>query len=463
MLSFSNAVGNLFPRLGKLGVMPSVIRTSQLSMLTAMTDPVNGVVAQYDSEADLQAVMGGAYLSILNGLEGAGSTAQNLASQTINRMIFRDSPQLGQTLQSANINASILEVIRQMGLANASVLAMTVIATPAAFVGLGNGVINGSTIRPFDGRTMENAYAESLLFTCSNDSYNGGATAGNEPFQVTGVGNQGDVFAFNWPLGSNCTFSVSAIDGDVNNGSGNLLTNSGFGSWASNTPSNFTITAGAANIFRETTLVYGTSGSSMQVVGDGAATNAQFIQTFGSAGGTTATLSPQSQYSFNLFSRRDGVVPGAGTLTVDLIDGGSNVIQDAGGVYNTFTIPLTGLTTNYLSYKGVFRTPVIMPSSYALRWTFNNLTNARSVYLDKMSLGRMTQAYVSGPFGAVHAGSVPFLKGDYGNLVISNSRGAAGTLNTWQTLWARFFPSMISNEYLLPSAAIPTVSDSLIG
>lgn len=465
-ISFSSAVGNLFNRLGKLGNLIKQVRSYQSSQEANMINTLNGVVAQFNGESDLQALMGNSYLGILRGPESASTTAQNIARATINRVVFRDNPRSGQDLQSQNILGSLTEVIRQMKLAGSTVRAMTITATPTSFSGTGNGIVNSSVIRPLDGLTLENAFAETLLLTCSSDSYSGSSTAGNEPIFINGTGAQSDVYAFNWPQGSGSQTTLNAIDGNVNNGSGNLLTNSGFANFTLDVPNNFTLVVGAGNtnLFEETSIVYD-GAKALRIAGDGPGTLTEFKQKFGdSTAGTSDTLDPQTQYSFNLFARRDGTAAAAGILTVDLIDGNGTVIQDAAGVANTFNIDLTALTTQYASFTGVFRTPVILPASQFLRFRLSTaLTNGRSVYLDKCSLGIMRQLYTSGPFLAVHAGSTPFLIGDFATVVITNSRGSGGTLDTFQTLFARIFSEMLSNELLLPSSSSPSVDDALIG
>lgn len=466
MLSFASAPGNLFNRWGKLGALIKNAQTYQTSQLASLTNLTTGATAQYAGEADIQAVIGAAYIGLLAGPEQSGTLSQSVAALTANRMVFRDNPQISQTLQSLNTITSLNEIIRQMKAVGASVLAMTITAAPTGFIGVGNGVLNFSTRRPLDGLVLENAFAENLLITCTSDSYSGSATAGNEGLSVTGTGKQADLFAFNWPLGSNARRSIRAIDGNTDNGNGNLLTGSGFNSWTGGLPSGWLCPIGSSLISQENSLVYD-GASALKVTGDGS-TLVQLTQEFNlsGAGGTVATLSPQTQYSFNIFARRDGVAAGAGQWVVDLIDGGGNVILDAVGNPNTTTIDLTALTTNYASFLASFRTPVIMPSRQLLRMRMpaaNALTTGRSVYFDKASFGGMLQIYTGGPFGACHAGSIPFAIGDYANCLISNSRGAGGTLATFQTLLYQMFPQVASNELLFPSSATPTISDSLIG
>lgn len=474
-LSFSNSTGNLFNRLGKVGLAIKQYASYQTSQKPNLIDTTNGIVAQLNAESDIQAIIGDSYIGLLNsGAGGLSGVMQQLASAIVNRMVFRDNPLFNQNLQQSNTLASLLEVIRQMKAAGASVLAMTVAGTPTVvtgqpgpyFTGTGNGVINVSLKRPFDGLALENAFAERLLFTVTGDSYSGSATAANEPLTVNGVGSEGDLFAFDWPLGSNCLIGVSATDAASDNSNGNFLTNSAFDSFTSNVPDNWTLVlgTGGSNVFEEDTLVYDSPpNKALRLLGDGT-TNFSLKQQFNVSTGTLGQLSPQTAYSFCIFARRDGVTAANGTLTVDLVDQNNVVIEDAAGINNTFNIDLTGLTVNYAPYTGAFRTPSIMPTSQYLRMrlTGTGLTNNRSVYFDFGSLTQMSQTYTAGPFVAVHAGSIPFQVSDWASAIISSSRNA--NLNSFQVLLSRLFPDAAYGQGLLyPSSSTPTISDTLIG
>lgn len=465
-IPMSGSPGDLYNRLGKIGLLVKQMKSYQTTQLTNMTDTTNGVVAQFNAESDIQADMGSNYITLLNSPAAAlGSFCQQMSAEALNRMVFRDQPRLNQNLQQTNLLASLVEVIRQMEEQGATVLAMTVTGTPGSFVGHGNGIVNVSVRRAADGKVQENSFAEDLQFTCDADSFSGTATEGNESFTVSGSGSQGEVFAFDWPLGSNATVGVSAIDGNSDNSAGNLLTNSGYEAWTNNVPDNWELTVGVGgtNVFRNSSIVYD-GDFAMQIVGDGSSTLTALLQEFDNGtDGTDGALAPQSQYSVNTFARRDGIAAAAGVWEIALVNESGVIVQDDNGTNNSFTIDLTTLTTSYASFTGVFRTPSIMPSQIFLRQRLTTaLTNGRSVYFDKMSLGEMTLMYTGGPSVAVHAGSVPFLIGDYEFTVITNSRGAAGTLSTFQTLFNQFF-DMLSLDLLLPSSSTPTISDALIG
>lgn len=467
-LSFASSPGNLFNRWGKLGLLVKQAKAYQASQLTNFTDVTSGAVAQYNSESDIQALIGAAYIGQLDTPGGVvGPLAADVAQQTLNRMIFRDNPQLGQTLTSGDTVINLRELIRQMGVQGASVLAMVITATPGSFVGTGAGALVASTRRAIDGKVQELTYTENVKLTCVADSYTGGVQAGNESFVVTGTGAQNNIWAFNWPLGSNCSTSLSAIDGDTDDGAGNLLTNSGFSSWTGNTPDNYTIDVGTAGVqvFEETGIVYGDTGSALKITGDGS-TLVTISQQFDISTGTTGTLDGQTQYAFNVWCRRDGTAPAAGQMIIEVVDENLDPLMDASGNAASMTIDLTALTTVYTPYGFSFQTPENMPSTYYWRFRTpagNALTNGRSVYFDLAALGNTTQCYLSGPALALFSGQVPFTIGDYVTCQFSNARGSGGTLSTFQTFVAQCFPEMYSNELLLLSSSVPTISDSLIG
>ncbi|MDE2098094.1 MAG: hypothetical protein KGL39_12645 [Patescibacteria group bacterium] len=504
-IDFTQALGSLFPRLGKLGVLIKNVNSHQATQLTALTDDTpSGIINQFGGEPDIQALIGSSYIGLLAAPEAVCGLAQQVAEQTVNRIVYRDNPRLSQTLQSLQTLVALQELIRQMKVNGSTVQVMTIttpktfnnqspIPGPYTFTGnlntptnvsaIGNGVMMLSHKRPFDGLILENILGEVIQFTCTSDSYTSGATAGNESFSVTGTGSEGDVFAFDWPLGSNAQVSVQAIDGGISAGSGNLLTNSGFDSfttgssgqpngpplnWALNVVGTYT-----TNYQQDTTTVFDRT-SDLQFTGDGS-TLVSFQQQFNSTAGTISALQPLTQYSVVLWLRNNGTTPANGVLTLELISTDNTGtflgnISDANNVTNKFTIDLTKLTTTYTSYGGVFRTPDIFPAGNpTFRFRLSTaLSTGTSVFMDKLSMGPMTQLYTSGPFISVHSGknSTPFAQGDYGYIKIVNWRlgpeGTQGSLSTWQTLFSQLFPDMTSSELLLPSSASPTIKDSWI-
>lgn len=481
-IPFYGSPGDCFNRIGKAGAVLVNAYNNQQTQLTALTNTTTGVVAQYDAESDLQAQVGASYIGILNSIGAAtGPTMAGLIQTTLNRMVFRDLSQLNQNLTSVNLQASLKEIVRQMNQQGVTIQSSTVTATVtqfAAYASVGNGVLVVSTRRE-DGLTQENSYAEVLTATCTQDSYLGGATEGNEGFTITGEGNQPNIFAFDWPLGSNSSVTYSAIDGNSDNSAGNILTNSGFNDWTGSLPTatldNWTLALGTygTTIIENQSIVFD-GDASVELIGDGA-TLVSFYQDFDSSSGTAGTLSPLSQYAVNLWLRRDGTPAAAGVLQVELVDQNNNAVTDASGNANTFTVNLTALTTSFVAYSGTFRTPQVEPTAgYRIRLRLTTaITTGRSVYLDKLGLGLTTAQYLSGPATAVFAGSTPFVqangddpgpptRGDIASAVITNTLGGASTpFGNMQTLIAAATGSAQMN-LLLPSSAVPSVPNSVI-
>lgn len=469
MIGFGNAVGNLFDRIGKIGSIVKAIRICQVSNTTNLIDPTTGLVTQFASEPDIQSVVGSNYISILNSFGSPGALLQSLAIQCVNRVVYRDNPQQGQTLTSANTLGSLQEIIKQMNQAGVTVLAIPVTVSSNIFIGInnnvGNGIVNSSIVRPIDIRQQENSFSETVTLICQGDSYTGTATQGNEPFAVYGQGSQSNVFSYQWPMGSGSFSSVSAIDGNSSNTNGNILTNSGFETFTLNIPNNFIfdIGIGGTNVFEEDTLVFDPlgQGKALRLLGDGL-TLINFRQLFNSSDGTLGTLSTSSNYSFCMWLRYSGSVPSTGTLEIALIDGLGNYVKDNLGNNQFFTVDLTGLSEQYSPYKGTFNTPAIIPSTYQIRYRLTTaISSGTSIYIDKTGLGSFTQLYLSGPYFAIHSGAVPFQIGDETICSVVNSRGIGGTLDTFQTLWQRlFYNTVMGNELLLPSSNVPFLVDS---
>lgn len=463
-INFSNSPGNLFNVLGKLGAIIKNVKNYQNTQNTSISSSSTGALTQLLSAPDIQAVLGNNYLSGLSAPESICPVVAGVAEQYLNRIVFNDNPRLGQTLTKLDTIDSIIEVIRQMKVEGATVLQMTIGSSVTGFTGIGiDSAINVSTNRPLDGRSLENSFVETLTFVCVTDSYTGGANPGNEGFVCLGAGSQSDYFAFNWPLGSGASVNFNSINGDANASQGNILTNSNFntGVVTANVPDSFTLNVGTAgtNTALNGSITFGKSLNSLQIIGDGT-TLTELRQVL------TGLLKPLTQYGVCIFMRRDTTATAQGTLNVELCDGNGNTITDAAGNPNSYSINLTALSTNFAGFVGQFRTPTILPSVYSIRLREPigaALSNGRSVYAAKLSLGLMNQLYAAGPYVSTHSGSLPSVQNDYASASITNSRGAGGTLSTFQTLMAQLFSNyMINQGFLLPSAANPSIQDTLI-
>lgn len=461
-IALTTSPGGLFRRLGKIGKQIKDINVWQLGIYpTTFTEIVNqyeNIAGPVTSLPELSAP----FVSQRDAGRLAAATittaGQTLAIATLNRMVNDDNPQANASL----VSLSMSELIRQMKVSadTVKVCAITIsFATVPGYTNTGNGTVNTSTKRG-DGLVNENSFAETGSLVCTNDAQIG-ATAGYEVFQFSGDAGQSSPFHYLWPLGAGSGVSLNSIDATKDNTSGNLLKNSGFEVFTvANTPDNWSIVVGVAgtDIFSEASIKY--SGTKALRFAGGATLTSIKQQFNVASNGTPGKLGSQSQYSVAVWLKVD-VVPAAGALTIELIDGANAVINDDQGVANSFTVALTGITTTFTAYKGVFRMPKVLPAAQYIRMRLSTALSAGSnLYIDHLGMGLTTRLYIGGPSLAVHSGSTNWIQGDKFDVPVTNDRGGASNLATFQTLFDRLF-GMRAMDMLLPSAGSPTIADSL--
>ncbi len=243
------------------------------------------------------------------------------------------------------------------------------------------------------------------------------------------------------------------------------------------TSPNFTHTityGGLAGNLSACTVTNGTTGGSFSINTTQSGTNNAYVGKaleFDSDGSQlTAIYAPLSllplrQYAFCSRMLAD-VVPAAGVITIDLVDGiGGSVIADAQSTNNSFTVDCTALTTSFAAKTGVFRTPRVLPSIVFLRIRITTaVSSGTSIFIDHAALAEMREIYRGGPSAAIFSGKTPFTKGttqqagDYFTITVTNNR--AGEFMEW---FDRNF-EMRQKGLILPSdsGGSETQADSLI-
>lgn len=449
--------GTLFATLGKLGKTHHDAQAFASGALsTDMLAALSAVGTNYPAVAALSQALVPGQQSVMQ----VAPSLRQAAAAVLNATVNADVPQ-----SNANdTTLSLLELIRQMLVATESVADCALGATAAAASGnTGTGVVLLTTLRG-DGLKHQNLFAEVGDLTCTGDSQSGGSTAGQEPFQFRGDPAESDPLAWDWPLGSGATATLAATDATQSNSAGNLLVNSDFETFTvANTPDNWVIATGAAGsqIFSEASVVY-RGAKSLRLTGDSSTLTA-LTQAFNvTTAGTAAALRPQTSYGFNLFCRVD-VVPAAGVLAVQLVDGSGTVVNDAQAVANTVTQSVPALTTSWVSFKGVIRTPKVIPASgLKLRLKLTTaLSTGTNLYVDSLALAFLTPLYAGGPAVAVYSGAVPFVAGDRFILTMTNNRAGTTYATTWNSVFDRWF-AMKQLNLVLPVSGSPTQADSLL-
>lgn len=447
----------LFTRLGKIGKIGYVLAGDQAAVPALLTTLINQYTGTADEDLIGSIVTNQA--SIPTPVVTPPSTVSALAVTTLIRMVQASVSSISSQ------NVAMAELIRQMRADGQYVNPCTVsIASAALSTNIGSGVVVVSTKRG-DGLVQENLFAEISRLACTQDSYTGGATSGLEQFQLSGQPSIVGLWNYNYPTGSGAAQSVTAISASTDAATtGNILTNSDFENWSgplsTDSLDNWTLETGAygTDIQQSTTAFSGTN--SLRFLPT-AANTAIYQQFADSTTGTAVTPTSYTSYPVNFWMRSLAGVPGAGVLTVELVDDTGTVINDGQGVANSFTQAMTALTTTWVPVNGVFRIPEVPPDVMRLRLRMSTALTTQSVLVDRLAMGPFTAAYPGGYNFAVFSGGTPFTAGDAFNLTATNNRAGATYLATFQALFDRFF-GMRQNGFLLPSSGSTLQPDTKI-
>lgn len=398
------------------------------------------------------------------------TTMQALASATLIYMANADTP-----LASANLSNAMALLIKQMKTATTKyVLGNTVTATVTAGAGnVGNAVMTASVIG-VDGVTLQYPFPETLTATVTSDGTRG-STANNEPISVTGTVANSDPLDYLWPQGSGLSgVTLNVADPTQDNTSGNLLTNSSFEVFTvANRPDQWTVLVGTlgTDIVRGATHREGTY--SISFVGDGA-TLSSISQVFDNdVTGTAGTLDappvalptstiPTGVFALSAWMYVD-VVPAAGVVKIDLIDGSGTIINDNAGTANTITRTVSTMTvTTWTNVTGYFRLPTVMPSSVSLRIRVSTAITAGSIiFIDDVCLTRAVQLYTGGPFVAAFAGTTDAITNDSYSIAIANNLGNPTASGGLFTEWFERFFGMRTLGMTLPVSGTTQIAESL--
>jgi len=307
-------------------------------------------------------------------------------------------------------------------------------------------------LRDGEGRTLENALDEQIQVSASSTS-----TAGSESFNVNGeMTDATDPLSVYWTDGSNASGSISMLDPTDDN----ALSNGNFESFTTtDTPDDWTISVGAAG-----STVKEESGANAYRGADEDDSTAMCLE-IDSDGATLVTLTQAvtgmeawTNYPVSCRLAVD-VVPAAGTIVLELVDGNSSVINDEEGNANQLSINVATANTTFEAFTTTFRLPSPVPTTVTFRVrTSVAVSSGTSVFIDDVFLGtsEMEQLYDGGPYLAIVRGSTDAGEEDRWIADIHNAYG--GRFQYW---FRRLFDYP---EKLLPSSTTgaETLADTII-
>lgn len=433
-----------------------------------LTTGIDEITAQYASSLQrLTDSLYSAKTSFGDSQRGMIDTLTTLAQNTVIEMAHADA-----VLVSKDLVTALRELIRQMDNTSDTIDANTVTASVAAAsgnTGTGKiivGVIDGK------GHTLEYAHPETLELKVVADSQ-GGGTAGAESFTLRGEVPSESRMAYTWPDGSGASTTLTMIDPTVD-GSGaesdssNMLTNSCFDAFTTNTPDDWTVLVGAAgtDILEEASTIYRTGGKSLEFEGDGATLPAiaQTLNPYLAVSTAENVIEPNTVYALAFYARKSASLVG-GVLEISLVNGSNTIITDDEGNDLKYQVAHGTLTTSFAGYGTTFSTPRVLPATVKIRVRLSTAgTNNESVFVDDLALCRAVPAYTGGPFVAAFRGSTEAILDDQWNITVSNNMSmTSNDGGVFQTMFDAAF-DMKGLQLQIPShsSGSETIADTLV-
>lgn len=458
-LSFASATGNLFNRLGKLFYEIKSINTylaggdisaGGLKSLGVTTDNIDAQFAS--SRQDLVANLYPTRDAARQALNTTKQQIAALAQSVVIEMVNDDHP-----LQSKTLQPAIVELIRQMVAAPATVDACTTSVAVTAGTNYGTATLI-STIKGPNGLNREYCQAETITVTCASDVGTGTASEGAEQWRATGVPANASPLDWDWPKGSGCDVTFSAVS--ATNGGLNLLANGDMELFTvANTADFWQVTTGSIG-----TTIKSSTGSYMgttclQFVGTGSELTTVYQVFDDATNGTANILQPNTVYGVACYVKVSAT-PAAGVLELAITNSAGTIIQDDQAVDQKVTKALTAVSTTYVLVSGFFTTPRVLPTG-TLRFRARLSTafdNTKTLNVDNLTLGLATQAYQGGPWMMIVPGSLRSGIGDVHSIAVANDQAGE-----FQSYFDRCF-GIRSFGLQLPSdgAGGESVLDSLI-
>jgi hypothetical protein len=434
----------LFDRLGAMGYLLNVLNDF-VGGSAADTVPkeTNDVLAMYDAESNtIRSTVAG----LLPGLTTFQATAGQLrtAIRTATQNTLIEMADADATLSARTVEDALDELVSQMISGSEDVDASTVSGTPAAGgsnVGTGAAIVSVKDGKGFDYQNILAETVEAVVTDASTSRAETWTVKGDRALTT-------DKLHHDWPSGSGIETDISTRNPSTDGS----LTNGGFENFTGDSPDDWTVVAGTPGTdFEDETTIVSDGNSALRINGDVGGTSFTLTQD------VTASVNPRTLYPVHVAMRK--AASPTGTITIDLINDSSSVINDEDGNSNSVAIDVSTLTTSYASKTAVFILPDPLPPEVHLRIRSSTAITGAStyVYIDDLCLGsEMDSLYDGGPSVAFYAGETDFALDDTFTITIANDRAGE-----FQELFDKLFNYPAK---LLPSdtGGGETIPDSLI-
>jgi hypothetical protein len=421
-----------------------------------------------------------------------GGGLQATVQQLLINMANLDTPLPALTVGAA-LNLLIDEMVAAAAFINQGTLPAVGAQTNATWVTpVGNPTFVWSA-KDAAGRGLQYTFPETVTALITQDAQSG-ATAGQEPYTLTGQNANGNPFAFDWlgaAYGSGAQQTGNLIDPSISNtgsAAGNLTVNGTFGTFTTTDQAdnwNYVVGVATTNFANSTaTTTYYTAATgigSLKLISDGTNKN-DVRQKFNTASATGVGLGGtpylpvaagvnNTQYMLFVAYKMSNASPTNGTLTVDICDSAGTTVVDDQATANSLAINLTTVAdTNWHIATATFRLPQNLGTNvpYLLRFRFTGtiLDSGKSVYLGAVGLAIATQLYAGGPFFVGFRGSInPNASGTYADAWTFGITNTPGKLQ--RAMWRWINPVAAGPQtpgFIVPAitSGSATIADTLV-
>tara|TARA_R110000824_G_scaffold367453_1_gene556593 strand:+ start:2908 stop:4341 length:1434 start_codon:yes stop_codon:yes gene_type:complete len=474
-VNFVTAKTGIFARLGKIfgawsrmvAFQDDIINNAGTSVQEAINEYVNTLGAT--SNTDLK--MADAIIKSPDDLQNAigmplfGRLKQTAVATVVEMMqadLEAETPASG--LPSKTVPEALYELRNQMIANSKSVdgTTITVASTAAGGSNTGTGTVVVSA-EPDNYKNSTHAFyptarTETIRFSCYEDARSKRRAKGSELFEVRGAERFGSS-DHRWPGGSGFVGRFACSSDSQNDGrraGRNILRNSSFEGFVSNTPTAWEIKVGGAGstIYKDTS-VYARGAAGLKMVGDG--TNAIRIhQQLGNIDvGSPVGVKPDALYCISFLARKSGTGSSAGSLTVGLSNSSGTFVGGCsiGVAHGSLSASAFGIFTT------TFRAPLdLIDPVYFTVTQGTAFTSGTNVHVDGLIMAEMLPTAKGGVHFLIVPGATDFVRGDEFTVDITNN--GEGAMHAYMD---RFF-NLYQSGIFMPGNVVggETVADSLI-
>ncbi len=474
-VNFITAKTGIFARFGKLFGAWSRMVSFQDDIVnnagTSVQEAINEYVNTLGATANTDLKMADPIIKDLDDLQNSigaplfGRIRQTLSKTLIEMMqadLEAETPASG--LPQKTINEALYELRNQM-IANSKSVdgnTVTIGSTSAAGGNTGTGTVIVSAEPDNYKNSTHTAYptarTETLRFTCYEDARSKKRSKGSELFEVRGAEKFGPM-DHRWPGGSGFVgrhASASDTQSDGRKKGRNILRNSSFEGFVSNTPTAWEIKVGGAGstIYKDAS-VYARGTSALKLVGDG--TNAIRIhQQMGNLDvGSPVGVKPDALYCISFLARKSGTGSSAGSLQVGLSNDSGSFVSGC-----SKSVAHGSLSSSaFGNFNHTFRAPLdLIDPVYFTVSQATAFTSGTNVHVDGLIMAEMIPTAAGGVHFIIVPGATDFVRGDEFTVAVTNN--GEGAMHSYMD---RFF-DLYRSGIFMPGNVVggETVADSLI-